>query len=110
MQVYFLHILDSPRSWTLNASKSVFVSGTLHQLFTMAIEVIAYPENVNFTWRKGDILNTDLNYIIRNGHLSTTLTIRNFTYKHTGSYFLNMENGIGKGSVYKFHVLLKGQI
>ena len=94
----------------LNASKPAFLSGTLHQLFIMTVDVIANPENVNFTWRKGDILKTDLNYIINNGHLSTTLTIRNFTYKQTGSYSLNMENGVGKGSMYRFHVLLKGRI
>ena len=74
----------------------------------MTVDVIAYPENVKFTWRKWDILNTDKDYMINNDLLSTTLAIRNFTLKHNGSYSLNIENGIGKGSKYEFHILLEG--
>ena len=99
----------SARSLHLTTSQPKFLSGKLNQLLEITVNVIAYPENVTFTWRKRDILNTNMDYLITKGHLSTTLTIINFTLKHNGTYTLNMENGIGKPALYTFYVLVEGK-
>ena len=76
----------------------------------MTLYVIAFPENVQFTWKFGEeqITNENSDFIITNRRLTTTLTVRNFTLKHVNNYSMKASNGIGEGQTYRFQILLKG--
>ena len=100
---------DSPRSLTYNKSQAL-IGVQRHQTVNMTLNVIAFPENVQFTWKFGEqqITNENSNFIITSHRLTTTLSIGNFTLKHVSNYTVKASNGIGEGQTYRFQILLKG--
>ena len=100
----------SPRSLTYNESQSL-IGVQRNQNVNLTLNVIAFPENVQFTWKFGEkqITNGNNDFIITNHRLTTTLTVKNFTMKHVSNYSMKASNGIGEGNTYKFQILVKGK-
>ena len=102
--------LVSPQSLTFNESQAL-IGVQRYQSVNLTLNVIAFPENVQFTWNKlqKQITNENSDFIITNHRLTTTLTVRNFTLRHVSNYSVKASNGIGEGRTYRFQILLKGK-
>ena len=100
----------APRSLTYNKSPSL-ISVQRYQTVNLTLNVIAFPENVQFTWKIGEqqITNENIDFIITNHRLTTTLTVKNFTLKDVTNYSVKASNEIGDGRTYRFQILLKGK-
>ena len=100
----------SPRSLTYNESQSL-IGVQRNQNVNLTLNVIAFPENIHFTWKFGEkqITNENSDFIITNHRLTTTLTVHNFTLKHVSNYSVKASNGIAEGRTYRFQILVKGK-
>ena len=82
----------------------------LYKPFNLTFPVLAYPEDVKFTWRIGKktINNNIKMQSISRAHSSSTLSITNFTLQHVNNYSVIASNGIKPDLVYTFQIVKEG--
>ena len=84
----------------------------LHKPFKLTFPVVAYPENVTFTWNIGNKITNDKNKMldITSTHSYSTLRITNFSLQHVNNYSVIASNGIKPDLVYTFQIVKEGYI
>ena len=83
----------------------------LYKPFNLTFPILAYPEDVMFTWKTGNIVIKDKNKMLNtmSTHFSSTLFITNFTLQHVKNYSVTATNGVKPDLVYTFQIIQEGK-